>query len=115
MNSASPVAPLFDALKSPSSPHIASPTYKLSGRSPRASQDSDDSLRDLEYSEGPLLAEGPITSRARSYSISGFDFQDGLLPLTASLSEPDTLRGESQPKNLSLVSGKWYSVYRVAW
>ncbi|EPT06173.1 hypothetical protein FOMPIDRAFT_124911 [Fomitopsis schrenkii] len=69
------------------------------------SQDSDDSLRDLEYSEGPLLAEGPITSRARSYSISGFDFQDGLLPLTASLSEPDTLRGESQPKNLSLVSG----------
>ncbi|KZT67743.1 amino acid transporter [Daedalea quercina L-15889] len=105
MNPSSPKAALFDALKSPSSPHVTSPSYKLAGRSPRTSEDSDDSLRELEYSEGPLLADGPSTSRPRSYSISGFDFQDGLLPLTASLSEPDTLRGESHPKNISLASG----------
>ncbi|KAH9926198.1 amino acid permease-domain-containing protein [Fomitopsis serialis] len=93
------------ALDTITNSHVSSSSYKLAGRSPRASEDSDDSLRELEYSEGPLLADGASTSRARAYSISGFDFQADLLPLTASLSEPDTLRGESHPKNISLVSG----------
>ncbi|PCH38054.1 L-methionine transporter [Wolfiporia cocos MD-104 SS10] len=99
----SPPKALFDALKSPLSPRSAN-TY-ASLRSPRASHDSDDSLRELEFSEGPLLAEVPSSSRARSYSISGFNFERDLLPLSASLSEPENVRGETQPKNISLING----------
>lgn len=91
---------LFEAIKSPRSPlsrPYASPPYS------RSSQDSDDSLRALEISDGPLLAEAP-RSRARSYSVSGFDFQAELLPLSASLSEPDVQR-EPREKNIGLVNG----------
>lgn len=101
----SPSEALFDAVKSPLSPRSPSQTYTLS-RSPRASHDSDDdSLRDLELSEGPLLADGPHATRTRAYSISGFDFQHDLLPLTASLSEPESLHEDSHTKNISLVNG----------
>jgi hypothetical protein len=67
----------------------------------RRSNDSDDSLRALE------LAEGPIDSsrRGRSYSISGFDFQHDLLPLSSSLSEPEAVHGEQAEKNLGLFNG----------
>lgn len=98
-----------------------SPLYSDSGRTPLGSprgydspprysrtsrdSDSDESLRALELSEGPLLAETPRTSRNRSYSVSGFDFQSDLLPLSASLSEPDTTRGESKDKHIGLVNG----------
>lgn len=45
--------------------------------------------------------------RQRSYSISGFDFQRDLLPLSASLSEPDTTTfGEIGEKDITLLHGK---------
>lgn len=69
----------------------------------RHSNDSDDSLRALELTEGPILASS--SRRGRSYSISGFDFQHDLLPLSTSLSEPETVHGESTEKNLGLFNG----------
>ncbi|PPR08085.1 hypothetical protein CVT24_010546 [Panaeolus cyanescens] len=57
----------------------------------------------LELSDGPA----PINSRTRgrSYSVSGFDFQQDLLPLSASVSDPSTLTASVQEKNISLVNG----------
>lgn len=95
-------SPLYETLRSPRLPHSDDyDTY------PRDSTDSDDSLRALELSEGPLLAEAPRTSRGRSYSVSGFDFQNDLLPLTASLSEPENVRVEAREKHIGLVNGMW--------
>ncbi|KAH9946044.1 L-methionine transporter [Epithele typhae] len=104
MTSPTPNATLLDSLKSPrsaSSQQIYSPSI----RSARLSEESDDSLRDLELSEGPLLAETARPYRGRSYSMSGFDFQHDLLPLSASLSEPDEVHLESGEKRLGLVNG----------
>ncbi|KAG2157144.1 amino acid permease-domain-containing protein [Suillus clintonianus] len=68
----------------------------------RASNDSSDSLRNLELSEGPMSERG----RPRSYSMTGFDFQRDLLPLSASMSEPDTTSfGETGEKNITLLHG----------
>ncbi|GJE86900.1 L-methionine transporter [Phanerochaete sordida] len=93
-------SPLYDALRSPRRPEVHDyDAYE------RASQDSQDSLRALELSEGPLLAESPRSHRARSYSVSGFDFQNDLLPLTASLSEPENVRIEAKEKHIGLVNG----------
>ncbi|CCM02379.1 uncharacterized protein FIBRA_04474 [Fibroporia radiculosa] len=113
MTTSSPRAAFFDALKSPVSPRSPTALYTLS-HAPRTSHESDDadSLRDLELSDGPLLADAPISSRARAYSISGFDFQRDLLPLTASLSEPDTVHGESHTKSISLLHGAWCLPYQ---
>ncbi|TFK55048.1 amino acid transporter [Heliocybe sulcata] len=70
----------------------------------RASNESDESLRALELSEGPeqpeLLRRGRVS---RSYSISGFNFESELLPLSSSLDEPDT-HHEVTEKNISLIS-----------
>ncbi|KAG1756731.1 amino acid permease-domain-containing protein [Suillus paluster] len=66
-----------------------------------SANDSSDSLRNLELSEGPMSERG----RPRSYSITGFDFQRDLLPLSSSLSEPDTSRGESGQKDITLLHG----------
>lgn len=105
MTSPTPNATLLDTLKSPRS--ATSPIYSPSIRSTRLSEDSDDSLRDLELSEGPLLAENPRPFRGRSYSVSGFDFQRDLLPLSASLSEPEDVHLESNEKRLGLVNGAY--------
>ena len=78
-------------------------------RSPRHSNDSEESLRALEVSDGPQLRTG----RGRSYSISGFNFQHDLIPLTASLSEPDTLHDPTD-KNISLLNGKLSMLSRYA-
>lgn len=93
-------SPLYDALRSPRRPE----THDYDAYE-RASQDSEDSLRALEISEGPLLAESPRSHRARSYSVSGFDIQNDLLPLTASLSEPENVRVEAREKHIGLVNG----------
>lgn len=103
MTSSTPNATLLDNLRSPRS--AISPIYSPSIRSSRISEDSDDSLRDLELSDGPLLAETTRPLRPRSYSVSGFDFQHDLLPLSASLSEPDQIHPESHEKRLGLVNG----------
>ncbi|KAG2753221.1 L-methionine transporter [Suillus brevipes Sb2] len=87
----------------------ASESFKSSGEhhrltlaSGRASNDSSDSLRNLELSEGPMSER----VRSRSYSLTGFDFQRDLLPLSSSLSEPDTTAfGESGEKNITLLHG----------
>ncbi|EKM55586.1 uncharacterized protein PHACADRAFT_93389 [Phanerochaete carnosa HHB-10118-sp] len=93
-------SPLHDVLRSPRRPEAHDyDAYE------RTSQDSEDSLRALELSEGPLLAESPQTHRARSYSVSGFDFQSDLLPLTASFSEPDDVRVEAKEKHIGLLNG----------
>lgn len=103
MTSSTPNATLLDNLRSPRS--AISPIYSPSIRSSRISEDSDDSLRDLELSDGPLLAETTRPLRPRSYSVSGFDFQHDLLPLSSSLSEPDQIHPESHEKRLGLVNG----------
>ncbi|KAI0374983.1 amino acid transporter [Pilatotrama ljubarskyi] len=103
MTSSTPNATLLDNLRSPRS--ATSQIYSPSVRSTRLSEDSDDSLRDLELSDGPLLAETPRPLRPRSYSVSGFDFQHDLLPLSASLSEPDEIHPEAHEKRISLVNG----------
>ncbi|KAI1795792.1 L-methionine transporter [Ganoderma leucocontextum] len=103
MTPPTPNATLLDTLKSPRS--ATSPIYSPSIRSTRLSEDSDDSLRDLELSEGPLLAENTRPFRGRSYSVSGFDFQRDLLPLSASVSEPEDVHLESNEKRLGLVNG----------
>ncbi|KAI0721009.1 L-methionine transporter [Cerioporus squamosus] len=95
---------LLDSLKSPRS--ATSQIYSPSIRSTRLSEESDDSLRDLELSEGPLLAESPRPPfRGRSYSVTGFDFQHDLLPLSSSLSEPDAVHLETNEKRLGLING----------
>ncbi|KAF9533016.1 amino acid permease-domain-containing protein [Crepidotus variabilis] len=69
--------------------------------SPRQSNDSDDSLRALEVSQGPASN----SRRARSYSESGFDFQRDLLPLSASVTEPGGAHTEGSGKDIGLVNG----------
>jgi hypothetical protein len=64
------------------------------------------------------VLDGPQTttlrpSRGRSYSISGFNFQHDLIPLTASLSEPDTLHDGTE-KNINLLNGKLSSLSMYA-
>ncbi|THU90706.1 L-methionine transporter [Dendrothele bispora CBS 962.96] len=87
---------------------LRSPLNGSFSRSPphssRHSRDSDDSLRALEISETPL-AETPRHSRNRSYSISGFEFHQDLLPLSTSLADPDIKHGESGEKNIGLLNG----------
>jgi hypothetical protein len=92
----------YIALKSP----INSSDYPPSPPLSRHSSDSDDSeaLRALELSEGPLGANSQQPGRGRSYSI-GFDFQRDLLPLSASLSEPDNSCSEAGEKSISLLNG----------
>ena len=69
--------------------------------SPRSSASSEESLRALEYAQGPERGH-----RGRSYSISGFEFAENLLPLTASVSAPETLPGGDQhEKNIGLING----------
>ncbi|EJD02312.1 L-methionine transporter [Fomitiporia mediterranea MF3/22] len=88
-------------MKSPRSAtlhQLDSPTFS------RRSNDSDDSLRALELSDGPNGF--PLTAaRARSYSISGFDFQHDLLPLSASVSNPNGSGSEGTRKDIGVVNG----------
>lgn len=68
----------------------------------RGSRDSDDSLRALELSEGPI--EAP--RRPRAHSVSGFNFQSDLIPLSASVSDSDPTVGVEQgEKNIGLIKG----------
>lgn len=94
-------SPLYDALRSPKIGRTAEDYDDA-----RYSQDSDESLRALELSEGPLLADGPSLARGRSYSMAGFEFQNDLLPLSASLSEPEAVGLESRDKHIGLVNGE---------
>jgi len=100
----SPRKSTYTALRSP----INSTTYPPSPPLSRHSNDSDDSdaLRALELSEGPLGADHVRPRRGRSYSSTGFDFQLDLLPLSASLSEPDTSRTDGGEKSISLLNGR---------
>lgn len=66
----------------------------------RHSTDSDESLRALELPDGPRTYLRP-----RSYSVSGFDFQHDLLPLSASVTDPGNIQGEGAEKNISLING----------
>ncbi|KAF8654208.1 hypothetical protein AX16_003734 [Volvariella volvacea WC 439] len=83
---------------------LKSPVKRTYSPSPsRLSQDSDDSLRALEV---PAFGDLPSRrERGRSYSVSGFDFQHDLLPLSTSLTDPDIVRGDTHEKNMGLING----------
>ncbi|KAH8833666.1 Non-repetitive/WGA-negative nucleoporin C-terminal-domain-containing protein [Flagelloscypha sp. PMI_526] len=67
----------------------------------RDSTDSEESLRALEVSDGPqALPTTRFAPRGRSYSVSGFDFE--ILPLSASLSNPEDLASPSIEKNIGV-------------
>ncbi|KAI0065364.1 L-methionine transporter [Artomyces pyxidatus] len=68
----------------------------------RSSHDSEGSLRALEFYDGPAP---PTGQRGRAYSLSGFGFERDLLPLSASLSEPEEVRTLAGEKNIGLVNG----------
>ena len=53
-----------------------------------------------------MLVENTRPFRGRSYSVSGFDFQHDLLPLSASVSEPPDVHLEATEKCLGLVNGE---------
>ncbi|KAF8212202.1 amino acid transporter [Mycena galopus ATCC 62051] len=73
---------------------LRSPKDYPSPPSSRHSRDSDsDSLRALEISDGPLEQPASRFGRGRSYSISGFEFD--LLPLSASVADPELVQGEN--------------------
>lgn len=61
--------------------------------SPRSSHDSDDSLRALELTEGPSGHSVPGTRPSRSYSVSRFQFEPDLFPLSSTLDVPGEQRG----------------------
>jgi hypothetical protein len=68
----------------------------------RSSRDSDDSLSALELLGG---AAPRALRRERSLSGSSFRFESDLLPLSASLSEPDEVRSVTGEKSIGLVNG----------
>ena len=88
------------------SPRGAARQYPPSPPLSHRSNDSDDSLRALELSDGPIA---PRNARGRSYSLSGFDFQQDLLPLAASVSAADDGRAEivGGGKDVSLLHGMY--------
>ena len=108
------VMPLSARSHSPTSPVSSVSEHAIFLASPRAtrhthlSNDSTESLRNLELTDGPMLAsETPKHARQRSFSFSGFDFQADLLPLSSSVSEADTSLRETPgaEKSISLVHG----------
>ncbi|KAJ6630836.1 L-methionine transporter [Mycena sp. CBHHK59/15] len=84
---------------------LRSPKGYPSPPSSRHSHDSDsDSLRALEISDGPLDEPPSRFGRGRSYSMSGFEFD--LLPLSASVADPEIVHGENPgEKSIGLVNG----------
>lgn len=73
----------------------------------RSSHDTDDSLRALELSDGPINLS-TRTSRPRSFSMTGFDYEQDLLPLSSSLDDPVVSGGGlHSERSINLVSGKY--------
>ncbi|EIW85159.1 L-methionine transporter [Coniophora puteana RWD-64-598 SS2] len=73
--------------------------YALAAR--HHSDDSTDSLRDLELTPGPAGAG----RQEEGLSFSGFDFQRDLLPLSATLNEADYTREHGSEKNINVIHG----------
>ncbi len=93
----------FSMSLSPKGQHADSrPLQEFSALRSRSSHDSDDSLRALELLEGTAPS---ALHRGRSVSMSSFSFERDLLPLTASLSEPDEVRSAIAEKSIGLVNG----------
>ena len=121
--------PLHLACRMPLSAHSRSPASSVSTadqpftrarHSHSSSNDSAESLRHLELTDGPMKAS--IMSghaRARSFSFSGFDFQAGLLPLSETISEMDLSFKESPgaEKSIGLVHGTCFCPFpfRSCW
>ncbi|KAF9053722.1 amino acid transporter [Hymenopellis radicata] len=83
----------YVTLKSPLNEHFNdSPPL-----SPRVVRDSEDSLRDLELAE--------VQELPRSYSVGGFDFQHDLLPLSASVTDPEIVNNDNGEKSIGLFNG----------
>jgi hypothetical protein len=70
----------------------------------RSSNDSDDSLSALELL-GRAAPKALHRSHGRSLSESGFRFERDLLPLSASLSEPEEVRSAIGEKNIGVING----------
>lgn len=92
------------------SPRNAIRQYPPSPPLSHASHASNESLRALELTEGPIDISRNVRP-GRSYSISGFDFQADLLPLSASLSEPDRGSEAGGEKSISLLNGEHVLLY----
>lgn len=88
------------SVKSP----VIGKAYLPSSTLSRHSNDSDDSLRALEITQGPMAGSSRY-GRGRSYSISGFEFQRDLFPLASTLAESEMTRGEGNEKNVTLING----------
>lgn len=85
--------------------------YSASPSLSRSSHDSDDSLRALELSDGPIKLS-TMGTRARSFSMGGFNFEQDLLPLSTSLSDPGASgSGAHGESNINLVSGMCTIIY----
>jgi hypothetical protein len=93
-----PLTPITD---SPNSKHYPSPPLS------RDSQDSDESLRALELSDGPALASRSL--RPRTYSFSGYAFgEPDLIPLAASDGAIEENRSVPGEKSIGLSNGTQY-------
>jgi hypothetical protein len=81
---------------------VTSPLHRGYPSPPISPRDSDESLRALELSDGPLQ---PPPRRVRSYSMAGLDFQTELLPLSASDETESPMHAEVTEKNIGLGQG----------
>ncbi|KAF8636695.1 hypothetical protein AX17_003500 [Amanita inopinata Kibby_2008] len=93
-----------DAYAAFKSPVTATRAFPPSPPASRHSNESDDSLRALEVTQGPLTNTSRY-GRGRSYSVSGFEFRRDLLPLSSTLAESEIGRGEGNDKNITLING----------
>lgn len=86
----------------PSSSYVA---LRSSSYPPSPPLSSEESLRALEVSEGPQIA--PPSGYVHSGRSNSFSFQHDLLPLTASVTDPDILAGDGTAgeKNIGLING----------
>ncbi|KAN0076858.1 Amino acid permease domain containing protein [Tylopilus felleus] len=73
-----------------------------------SSNDSSESLRNLELTDGPMVASTATKhTRQRSFSFSAFDFQADLLPLSTTVGEGDTsfVQSPAPEKSISVIQG----------
>lgn len=97
----------------PDSEHLPKGPLYPSPPLSKSSVDSVESLRALEISEGPENSFEAPRRAGRSYSLSGFQFEQDLLPL--SLSESIQSGGGQVVKNVGVVKGAYqFSLHRLA-
>jgi hypothetical protein len=79
--------------------------YPSPPESTHSMRDSNESLRALEFSDGPSDMPLRGAGRVRSYSMAGFDFQAEMLPLSESREASTPAGAEVVDKNIGVVKG----------